>query len=1105
MLTSVLRFSIQHRFLVLLLTLAAGAIGLHSLLRLPIDAVPDISSKIVQVTTVYPALSPVEVEKQITFPIETALAGIPGLGSTRSLTRNGFSQVEAVFEESVDIYFARQQVLERLGAAREELPSGAEPRMGPITTGLGEIFVYVVEYEHPRGEGARVEEGKPGWQPDGSYLTPEGDRLTADHELAGYLRALQDWLIKPQIQTVKDIAGVDTIGGYEKQYVIQPDPMKLVSYGLTFGDLIEAVERNNATVGAGLVEHKGEAFVVRVDGRVRTTEEIGGIVLAVHEGTPVFVRDVAHVEWGKELRTGSASENGHEVVVGTALMLLGGNSRTASTAVSARVAEIRKSLPPDVQIRPVLVRTELVDRTIDTVGHSLTMGAALVIAVLFLLLGNLRAALITACAIPLSMLLAATAMVRFGISGNLMSLGAIDFGIIVDGAVIIVENCLRMLAEKQASLGRRLTLGERIEEVFLATKQMIQPSVAGQAIILTVYLPILALTGVEGKMFHPMALTVMFALLGAFVLSLTFIPAMTAVFMSGNLRESGNWLTMGARRLYEPVLRGVLRFRWLTVLAGAGTFAVALVLFSRMGQEFIPKLDEGNISVQSLRIQSTSLAQSQAMQFAVERAISRLPEVELMYSKTGTAEVAFDPMPPNISDGYVILKPREQWPDPTLGKPALIEKIREAAETVPGNLYEYSQPIELRINELVAGARGDLAVKVFGDEYETLGPVIQQIMPILMEIPGSADVKTAQVEGFPSLEITPDRNAAARHGLNVADIQEVIETAIGGQEVGQVFEGDRRFDIVVRLPESLRGNLSSLEELPIPLADSGEWGEAASRDVGAHGVAESGESGMLRGMVPLGAVAKIEQTTGLGQINRENGKRRLVVQANVRGRDLGGYVAEARRRIGAEVTLPPGVWIEWGGQYENLLAARERLAIVVPFCFFLIFLFLFSTFNSVRYALLVFSGVPLALTGGVAALWIRGIPFSISSAVGFIALSGIAVLNGLVMVSYINHLRKEGLGINEAIVRGALTRLRPVLMTALVASLGFVPMAIATGPGAEVQRPLATVVIGGILSSTFLTLAVLPALYRLWHRKDDFLPPDEKDPDHLARPEVNIT
>jgi cobalt-zinc-cadmium resistance protein CzcA len=1087
MLSHVLKMSIRHRWIVLMLTMVVAAIGFTSLLRLPIDAVPDISNKIVQITTLCPSLSPTEAEKQVTFPIETAMAGIPGLSSTRSLTRNGFSQVEAVFGDDIDIYFARQQVMERLAEAREELPEDAEPRMGPITTGLGEVYVYVIEYEHPNGKDAETHDGKTGWQSDGSYQTPEGERLSTDIEQAAYLRTLQDWLVKPQLRTVKDVAGVDTIGGYEKQYQVEPDPMKLVSYGLTMKEFIDALESNNASVGAGFIEHKGEALNVRADGRVRTEQDILSIVLGSKNGTPFYVKDVATVGVGEQLRTGAGSRDGEEVVVGTVLMLLGGNSRTVASSVSQCVTGIQSSLPPDVCLRPVLVRTELVDKTINTVGHSLAMGAILVIAVLLLFLGNVRAALITAMAIPLAMLFTGLGMTRLGISGNLMSLGAIDFGLIVDGAVIIVENCLRLIADRQHEMGRSLTLQERLETVFKASRQMIQPSVAGQAIIITVYFPILALTGVEGKMFHPMAMTVICALAGAFVLSLTFVPAMTAILITGRVKEKENYIVTLIKRVYAPVLNIAIKMRIAVVACAVLAFITAFVGFSRLGQELVPTLDEGNLSLQSLRITSTSLGQSLAMQMNVEKAVSALPEVALMYSKTGTAEVAFDPMPPNISDGYVILKPQDQWPNPNMTKQELIDKIDAIVEKQPGNLYEFSQPIELRINELVAGVRGDLAVKVFGDDFEVIAPVAQQILGILQSIPGAEEPKAAQTDGYPSVRIDIDRASAARYGLSVAEVQEIIAAGIGGREAGVVFEGDRRFSIVVRLPEDVRGNMKALEQIPIPLPSDRE--EKKNQD--ASNIHDSARVS-LRGSVPLGMVAKISVAEGLGQINRENGKRRLVVQSSVRGRDLGSFVAEARRRIAAEVKLPPGTWIVWGGQYENLLAARERLMIVVPLCFIMIFLFLFTTFNSVKHALLVFTGVPLALTGGVAALWLRGISFSISAAVGFIALSGVAVLNGLVMVSYINQLRREGMSMNDAIRQGSLTRLRPVLMTALVASLGFVPMAISTGTGAEVQKPLATVVIGGIVSSSFLTLIALPAFYRLWHKKDEKIVDAEK-------------
>jgi cobalt-zinc-cadmium resistance protein CzcA len=1075
MLDKVVTFSVENRWFVVLLTLLAAVVGVHSLTRLPIDAVPDITNNQVQINTEYPALSPFDIEKQVTFPIETALAGIPGLEYTRSLSRNGFSQVTAVFEDDVDIYFARQQVTERLGESRESLPEGAEPRMGAISTGLGEVYMWTVEFEHPDGKDAEVFDGKPGWQSDGSYLTPEGRKLTSELERASYLRTVQDWIIRPQLKGVKDVAGVDAIGGYDKQYHVQPDLMKLTSYGLTFGDVIESLERNNASIGAGFLEHKGEAYLVRASGRIEDEAQIGGIVVEERSGVPIHVHDVATVVIGKELRTGSASENGHEVVVGTALMLIGGNSRTVAAGVDTKLKEVNKSLPPDIRAKTVLNRTKLVDATIATVEKNLAEGAVLVVVILFLMLGNFRAAFITALAIPLSMLLTATGMVQAGISGNLMSLGAIDFGLIVDGAVIIVENCLRRLAEKQHELKRELNLRERLDEVIASSRQMIQPSVFGQAIIITVYIPLLTLTGVEGKMFRPMAATVIFALVAAFVLSLTFLPAMVAIGLTGKISEKEIPLVRWARRIYEPVLLWAVRKRTLVVSLAVGSFLASLLLFTTLGSEFIPTLDEKDIAMHAMRIPSTSITQSSEMQLDVEQTVSTFPEVAFVFSKTGTAEMASDPMPPNVSDAFIILRPQAEWPDPSESKSELMARIEAALSTIPGNNYEFTQPIQMRFNELIAGVRSDVAVKVYGDEFEQMVPTAEAIAGVLRKIPGAADVKVEQTEGLPVMNIDIDRTAIARYGIDVVDVQDVIAAAIGGREAGHVFEGDRRFDIVVRLPDDVRRDLSALEAIPIPLPDH-------EADAPAMRTAAASESprDAKPGFIPLGALAKIEVSEGPNQISRENGKRRVVVQANVRGRDLGSYVGEAQRMMDETVKLPAGTWLEWGGQFENLVAARERLSLVVPACFFLIFLLLFSTFNSVKYALVVFSGVPLALTGGIIALWLRGMPFSISAAVGFIALSGVAVLNGLVMVTYVNQLRGEGSSLDEAIVRGAITRLRPVLMTALVAALGFVPMAIASGTGAEVQKPLATVVIGGIISSTFLTLVVLPALYRLF-------------------------
>ena len=1072
MLHRILRFSIYHPGIIVLLTLVAAAVGVYSLTRLPIDAVPDITNNQVQINTLVPALSPFEVEKQVTFVIETSFAGIPGLQYTRSLSRNGFSQVTAVFEDDVDIYFARNQVNERIGGVRESLPPGAEPTMGPIATGLGEIYMWTVGFDHPDGQGATVTEGEPGWQADGAYLTPEGERVRTEVERAAYLRTVQDWIIRPQLKSVPGVAGVDSIGGYLKQYQVRPYPEKLVGYGLTFHDVIEALERNNVSTGAGFVEHLGEAYVVRAAGRIENVQQIAAIVIATRSGVPILVRDVAEVGIGGELRTGSASEDGAEAVVGTALMLIGENSRTVSSAVDERMQDIRKTLPPDIHAKTVLNRTKLVNATIKTVEKNLLEGAILVIAVLFLLLGNIRAAILTALAIPLSMLLTATGMVQSRISGNLMSLGAIDFGLIVDGAVIIVENCLRRLAARQHEFGRNLSLTERLEEVAAASKEMIRPSVYGQAIIVTVYFPILALTGIEGKMFHPMAMTVIFALAAAFVLSLTFVPAMVGLLVRGKIAEKENILIRWAKSAYEPIVKGAVRLRWWAVGSAAVAFAAALLLFGRLGQEFVPTLDEKDIAMHAIRIPSTGITQSTEMQLELETIISGFPEVAFVFSKTGTAEMASDPMPPNVSDTFIIFEPREKWPDPDLPKQDLQARIEKAVRGTVGNNFEFTQPIQMRFNELIAGVRGDVAVKVYGDEFHEMERTAQAIAGVLGRIQGAADIRTEQTTGLPTMDIDIDRSAIARIGLGMSDVQDVVAAAIGGRNAGLVFEGDRRFDLVVRLPDAVREDVHRLEELPIPLAPMEMEPELASPVADGH-------VRVGPGFVPLGAVASIDVSEGPNQVSRENGKRRVVVQCNVRGRDLGSFAEEAQSQV-SELRLPVGTWLEWGGQYQNLVTARQRLSVVVPACFALIFLLLYSSFKTIRHSVVVFTGVPLGLTGGIVALWLRDMPFSISAAVGFIALSGVAVLNGLVLVTFINQLKAEGAETSDAIVRGTLVRLRPVLMTALVASLGFLPMALASGTGAEVQKPIATVVIGGLVSSTLLTLVVLPALYRIF-------------------------
>ena len=1105
MLESILHFSIKNRWLVVLVTVLFGAFGVYSLKRLPIDAVPDITNNQVQLNAVAPSLSPVEVEKQVTFTIENALAGIPGLQSTRSISRNGFAQITAVFEDDVNIYFARQQVNERLSGAKESLPPGVEPIMGPIATGLGEIYMYTVEYEQPRGKDAAFTPGKPGWQREGAYLTPEGRTLTSDLELASYLREVQDWIIRPQLKGIKDVAGVEAIGGYVKQYHIQPDPMKLVAYGLSFAEVIDAIEKNNISTGAGYVEHNGEAYLVRATGRIEHPEQINDIVIATRGGVPVRVKDIIAggvVGVGRELRTGSASENGEEVVVATAIMLVGANSRTVAASVDARMGEIQRSLPPGIRAKTVLNRTKLVDATIMTVQMNLLEGAVLVIVVLLLLLGNVRAAIICSLAIPLSMLMTATGMVKGNVSGNLMSLGAIDFGLIVDGAVIIVENCLRRLGEAQHHKGRLLTLPERLQEVMVAAKEMIQPSVYGQAIIVTVYFPILALTGVEGKMFHPMAMTVILALVAAFILSLTFVPAMVAILMTGKITERDMFLIRWAKAAYQPVLKRAVQFRWPVTAAAVISFASSVMLLTRLGQEFVPTLDEKDIAMHAMRIPSTGISQSQAMQLDVEKSLSSIPEVAFVFSKTGTAEMATDPMPPNVSDTFIIFKDSALWrseaeldrlitekqTSPTTlaahadhhaanHKGKLIQLIQITLAAVPGNNYEFTQPIQMRFNELISGVRGDVAVKVYGDDFDSMGKSAQLVLAALQSIPGSADAKVEQTEGLPVMTVDIDRAAISRYGLSIHDVQEVVAVAMGGRQAGQVFEGDRRFDLVVRLPDLLRDKIDVLKRLPIPLpAPSDEKQSMPHHPASDRKGLDAPVAAMS--FVPLGAVASINVAEGTNQISRENGKRRIVIQCNVRGRDLGSFVQDAQTKI-ASIQLPAGQWLVWGGQFENLVAAKQRLTFVVPICFFLIFLLLFSTFKSAKYALLVFSAVPLGLTGGIVALWLRDMPFSISAAVGFIALSGVAVLNGLVMVSFINQLRGEGLDRDAAILRGCIVRLRPVLMTALVASLGFLPMALARGTGAEVQKPLATVVIGGLISSTLLTLVVLPALYRI--------------------------
>ena len=1047
MLENLLHFSIRHRWLVLLATLGFAALGAVNFQQLPIDAVPDITNVQVQINTEAPGYSPLEAEQRVTYAVETAMAGLPKLDYTRSLSRYGLSQVTVVFKDGTDIYFARQLIAERLQSLRTQLPPGLDPAMGPLSTGLGEIFMFTVE---PESATTR--------KPDGSAYTSTD------------LRELQDWVVRPQLRNLKGVTEVNTIGGFVKQFHVTPHPDRLVAQGLTLRDVMEALARNNTNVGAGYIERAGEQYLIRVPGQVATLAEIGALVVAQRSGQPVRVRDVAEVLLGEELRTGAATENGREVVLGTVFMLIGENSREVSTRVAKKLIDVNRSLPPGIVATAVYDRTALVDRTIATVRHNLVEGAMLVIVILFLFLGNFRAALITAAVIPLSMLFTITGMVTNKVSGNLMSLGALDFGLIVDGAVIIIENCLRRFGQEQHRLGRLLSKQERFALVFDATKEVRGATLFGELIIAIVYVPIFALTGVEGKMFHPMAFTVVTALLGAMLLSVTFVPAAVAIFVTGKVSEKDNLAIRGAKALYRPTLRFVMTIRPAVALAAVVLVGLAALTATRLGTEFIPSLDEGDIAMHALRIPGTSLTQAIAMQRELEDRLKQFPEVDRIVAKMGTAEVATDPMPPSVADTYIMLKPRAQWPDPRRPKADLVAAMEAAAQKVPGNNYEFTQPIQLRFNELISGVRSDVAVKIYGDDLAVMNKTAGAIEAVLQAIPGAADVKVEQTTGLPMLTVRLDREALARYGLPAADVQELISTALGGTTVGQIYEGDRRFDLVVRLPEKLRTDLASLHDLPVPLPPT-EAGPATS----------TLQRSLVR-TVPLREVAQIELAPGPNQISRENGKRRVVVTANVRGRDLGGFVTEAQSRVTSAVTVPAGYWLEYGGTFEQLLSATQRLQIVVPVALVLIFGLLFVSFGNVKDALLVFTGVPLALTGGVTALWIREIPLSISAGVGFIALSGVAVLNGLVMLSCIRALRDAGQPLDAAIEEGCLTRLRPVLMTALVASLGFVPMALATGAGAEVQRPLATVVIGGIISSTLLTLVVLPALYRLAHR-----------------------
>ena len=1037
MLERILSLSIRQRIPVLLIVFATALFGVWSYQKLPIDAVPDITNVQVQINTEAPGYTPLEAEQRVTFPLETSMAGLARLKYTRSLSRYGLSQVTVIFEEGTDPFFARQQVAERLQSVTGQLPPGIEPSMGPAATGLGEIFMYTVD----AAPGARNADGSP---------------VTATD-----LRQAQDWIVRPQLLRVTGVADVNSIGGYERQYLVQPDPSTLLSYGVSLEELASALERNNANAGAGYIERHGQQMLLRIPGQVgagdAALEDLRSIVIKTVGDAPVRVGDVANVTTGGELRTGAATQDGHEVVLGTVLMRVGENSRTVASAVAKKIEEIQASLPPGIKVVTAYDRTWLVDKTLKTVQKNLLEGALLVIVVLFLLLGNIRAALLTAMVIPVTMLLTITGMVKTGVSANLMSLGALDFGLIVDGAVIIVENCLRRLS-LAASADQQMPLKQRLQIVYEATSEVIRPALFGVFIITAVYLPIFALSGVEGKMFHPMAQTVVMALVAAMVLSVTAVPAAVALLVPAPKPHSETRFSRFAERVYVPLLDASLRSR--VPVAGAAAALVLMMGFaaSRMGSEFLPNLDEGDIAMHALRIPGTSLTQSVGMQTQLESAVKQLPEVERIVAKIGTADIATDPMPPSVADNFIILKDRSEWPDPRKPKAQLVAELEALVRPIPGNNYEFTQPIQMRFNELLSGVRADVAVKVYGDDLEVLAGIGKQIQGIVDGVSGAQDVSLEQITGLPVLSVQPRREALARYGLDVAALQSVVSSAYGGETVGLVFDGDRRHPLVIRLQEDLRKDIDAFDRLPVPLPTGG--------------------------YVPLGELADLELAPGPNQINRENGKRRVVVTANVRDRDLGSFIEELQAAVSRDAELPPGYWISYGGTFEQLQSASQRLAIVVPITLALIVGLLWLAFGSMRDALLIFTGVPLALTGGVAALMLRDIPLSISAGVGFIALSGVAVLNGLVMVSFIQSLRENGVALDEAIREGARTRLRPVLMTALVAALGFVPMAFNTGIGSEVQRPLATVVIGGIISSTLLTLLVLPALYRLAHRKE---------------------
>lgn len=1031
MIDSILHFSIKQRGLIIIAVLGVIVLGVFNFLRLPIDAVPDITNVQVQINTEAQGYTPLEVEQRVTYPIEVAMSGIPRLEYTRSISRYGLSQITVVFKDGTDIYFARQQILERLQSLSENLPGKISPKMGPISSGLGEIYMY--------------------------KLISSGDNNISPMKL----RTIQDWVVKPQLRNVPGVAEVNAIGGFIKTYQVSPILTQLIKFQLTLKDVEESLKASNDNVGAGYIEKKGQQFLIRIPGQLKNIKAIDDVVITTRDGVPIKISDVANVIIGHEQRFGAGVADGKEAIVGTVAMLMGENSRVVSKAVHKKIQEIKSSLPDGVSIDTAYNRTSLVNATIKTVSKNLLEGALLVIAVLFMFLGNIRAALITAVIIPLSMLMTITGMVHNKISANLMSLGALDFGLIVDGAVIIVENCIKNLSHHAKSTPTALTLENKLKIVLSSTKEVIRPSIFGVLIITIVYLPILTLSGVEGKMFIPMAETVILALVSSIVLCFTFVPAACALFLSKKISEKENIIVKIVRTIYKPILLACLRFRSLLIGCAVFLFGLSLWVATHLGGEFIPSLDEGDIALHAMRIPGTSITQSIRMQESLEKRLMTFSEVSHVFSKIGTAEIATDPMPPNVADTFVMLKPRNEWKAPHKSKEALIKEIKEEISKEIGNNYEFTQPIQMRFNELISGVRADVAVKLFGDDMDVLAKNAQSILSVIKKIPGAADARIEQTSGLPTITVEVNRELLALYGIKMASVQEAIKTAINGENVGDIFEGDQRFSLVVRLKEKQRKDAHLLSSIFIELPAKGDG---------------------IKHFVPLSEVAEFKVSTGPNQISRENGKRRIVITSNVRGRDLNSFVLELKQNMSNDIKLPSGYWVSYGGQFEQMESATNTLLIVVPITLVLILLLLYMALQSKKDALIVFSGIPFALTGGVFSLWFRGIPLSISAGVGFIALSGVAVLNGLVLVTFIKRKLVSSNWVNYAVVNGALSRLRPVLMTALVAALGFVPMAIATGTGAEVQRPLATVVIGGIISSTILTLLVLPGVYTLFYR-----------------------